>query len=175
MVRVNNRSSLTLLAMVLVVLPVFEARSDSRPCLMQMRVIVPDPRVCLGKTRRLEMEAVFSNSGDTPIAVYKSAIYEFTFTRTILNRHIGSIEEYGSRKDVGTGDPALREQPLPVQPHSAIVVPLEYDISNSYFQKPGSYSVLARYMKLVTNSTPQQAFVGSAESNEVLFEIIDCR
>jgi hypothetical protein len=120
------------------------------------------------------MEAVFSNNGDSPISVYASSIYDFWFTKTIIRGKASKVQDHEIRKDVGTGDPALHESPVVLQPHSSIVIPLEYDISDPFFGESATYSVRVSYMKIGTSATPMEAVVGDSESNEVLFQMSEC-
>jgi len=167
-------SVIFLLLVALAELPPVMARSDSPSRPLQLRLVVPEPEVCIGAAT-LKMDAIFSNNSDSPISVYKAAVYDFSFTKTVLHDNYSKVESHEKRKDVGTGDPALREAPVVLQPHGSIVVPLEYDISDSFFNESATYSVRARYLKTATSATVASAALGDFGSNEVFFLMSECR
>jgi hypothetical protein len=141
---------------------------------LQLRLTVIEPEICLA-TKKLKLEAVFSNNADVPISVYKASIYSFVFTKTVVHGTKLKVESWEDRKDIGTGDPALRESSLTVQPHVSMVIPLEYDTSDAFFHEPALFSIRVRYLKLHNGAMPKDAFVGDAESNEVLFQVNECQ
>jgi hypothetical protein len=164
-------SSIIVAFMALLLLPM--GRGEEKGPL-QLRLIVPEPNICLG-TDRLRMDAVFSNNSDLPISVYETSIYSFLFTKTILRGNRVRVESYEERKNVGTGDLADHETTIVLNPHISIVVPIEHALSDPFFREPATYSVRARYMKIATSSSPANAASGDFTSNEVLFELNECR
>lgn len=172
MVSASKRAGRLLVIALTVLLPLAaQSGSSRRP--LKLRLIVPGPQVCL-RAGKLEMEVVFSNDGESPISIYPSSIYDFWFTKTIIKGKQSKVESHEIRKDVGTGDPALHESPVVLQSRSSVVVPLGYDISDSFFGESATYSVRVAYMKLGTSATPVEAVVGDSESNEVLFQMSEC-
>lgn len=175
LVTVNASISVIFLLVVAVAeLPPLVARSGSDTHRVQLRLVIPEPEVCVG-TASLKMDAIFSNDSDAPISVYVAAVYDFSFTKTVLRGNHSKVESHERRKDVGTGDPALREAPVVLQPHGSIVVPLKYDISDPFFNETATYSVRARYMKTATSATGADAALGDFGSNEVFFLMSECR
>ncbi len=154
--------------------PVLVARGRSDTVHLKLRLVVPEPRLCLGE-KVLRMEAVFSNEDNEPVSIYKSAISDYEFTKTVVGEKQWVSQDRIDAKDVGTGDPALHEAARVVPAHSSLVVPLEYDISGRFFRQVARYSVLIRYNKMATFASAKDAFIGSAGSNEVLFETNECK
>ena len=145
-----------------------------RPESLQLRAVIANPDVCL-HDKTLELELVVMNEGDSPIGIYKSAIHEFSFTKEVVSgKNRWKWQPRTEMNDVGTGDPARREAPLVLNPHSSVVFPVKHEISDAYFAELGLYSVQVRYTKLLTKATAEGAFVGSLESNEVLFRRSPC-
>ena len=166
-----SRRALLLLAIVLSFLSLVVAQKSAEP--LKLRLIVPDPEVCLG-TGNLSLEVVFSNTTDSPLSIYSSGIYGYSFIKTVIRSKGSKVESHEDRKDVGTGDPSRHETPILLQPHASIVLPLAYNVSNAYFRESGTYSMHIRYMKLNTAATPPEAVVPDTASNEVLFEMTEC-
>jgi hypothetical protein len=174
---VTVRASINVIFLLLVVFAkspslVAGGGSPTRP--LQLRLMVPEPEICVGAAI-LKMDAIFSNNSDSPIAIYKAAIYDFSFTKTVQHDNHSKVESHEKRKDVGTGDPALREAPIVLQPHGTIVVPLEYDVSDPFFCEVATYSVRVRYRKAATSATAGDAAVGDFGSNEVFLLVSECR
>lgn len=168
-----NRLTSRLLVMILAIFPPIMSQDRDNTRSLKLRLIVPEPEVCLG-TSKLSMEAVYSNPGDLPISVYASSLYDLSFIKTIVRGKQSKVEDHEIRKDVGTGDPARHESPILLPPHSSFVMAVEYDISDPFFGESGIYSVRARYMKMRTINTSDEAVVGDFGSNEVLFQMNDC-
>jgi hypothetical protein len=166
-----NRQALFLFAIVLTVCISVAAQETPRP--LKVRLIVPDPEVCLG-VKSLALEAIFSNASDLPVSIYASGIYDYFFIKTVIRGKGSKVESHEDGKDVGTGDPSRHESPVLLQPHASMIFPLQYDISDAFFRESGSYSVRIRYMKLRTVTTQPDAAVGDFQSNEVFFQVNEC-
>lgn len=171
---VSRVASLIVLTLTLVLLGPLAPQNASSPGPFKLRLIIPEPQQCLG-TRKLAMEALFTNSGDSSIPIYPSSIYDFSFIKTVTHGERSKVESHEVRKDVGTGDPALRETPVVLQPQTPLIVPLKYDLSDTFFSEPGVYSVRVSYVKIKTTATPIGATVANIESNDVLFQINECQ
>ena len=168
-----SRRAIYFLAIVLGTLVPLAAQESSSSRPIKLRLVIPEPNVCQAE-KKLPLEVVFSNTGESQISVYKSAIYDFYFTKTIVRGKQAKVEDHDIRKDVGTGDPARHEPPMVLPPNASVVVPLEYEISDSFFHDQGTYSVRIRYMKLKTSVTPDEAVIGDLTSNEVFFLVTEC-
>jgi hypothetical protein len=167
-----SRRTLFLLAIALNAFISVAAQETPKP--LKLRLIVPDPEVCLG-ANSLALEAIFSNTSDLPVSIYASGIYSYSFTKTVIRGKGSKVESHEDGKDVGTGDPSRHESPVLVQPHASIIFPRQYDFSDAFFRESGTYSVRIRYMKLRTVTTQPDAAVGDFWSNEVFFQVSECR
>jgi len=174
-----NRVEALRLAICLVVVAVvaslpLSAQEGHSTGVLMLRLIVPEADVCIG-TSKLALEVVFSNTSDSSLSIYRSAIYDFHFTKTIISGKKLKFEAGGKTSDPGTGDPARHETPLVLPPHVSIVVPMQYDISDSFFRESGNYSLRIRYMKIKTHATAESAAIGDFASNSVRFDVNECK
>lgn len=173
MANVSTKQLIRWLALVLLLLAQAAAGGPSKHH-VQLRIIVSNPRLCVG-AKEVPLEAVLANAGETAASVYRSGIYEFTFTKQVHVDATWKVDAYQSRKDISTGDPALHESPVSLPPNSSVIFPIKYNFSSNFFGEPGTYSVRVRYTKIPSDATAKDAFLGGAESNEALFELNDCR
>jgi len=166
-----SRRALFLFAIVLSAFVVVAAQETPRP--LKMRLIVPDPELCL-KANNLALEVVLSNTSDSPVSIYTSGIYDYSFIKTVIRSKGSKVESHEDRKDVGTGDPSRHESAVLLQPNASIIFPLQYELSDAFFRESGTYSIRIRYMKLRTVTTQPDAAVGDFQSNEVFFQVNEC-
>ncbi len=140
---------------------------------LRLRLVIPNPEICVD-SKSLAFEVVLTNEGSQSLAVYKSSLSEFAFTREKREEGKTTIQRFEDDKDTPTeASAAAKEQPITIKPHSYIVIPFKYDISATFFYGGDVYSITVGYRDIATRAAGN-AFVGHEKSNVALFRRIGC-
>ncbi len=140
---------------------------------LKLRLVIPDPDVCVD-SRLLAYEIILTNESEQLIAVYKSSLSEFVFTRDKREQGKTTTQTFENDKDTGEAlTAAAKEQPITIAPHSYFAIPFKYDVSGPFFFGGDVYSLRVGYRDIATR-TAANAFNGHVKSNAVLFRRIGC-
>lgn len=140
---------------------------------LKLRLVIPDPDVCVD-SRLLVYEIILTNESERPIAVYKSSLSEFVFTRDKREQGKTTTQTFENDKDTGDAlTAAAKEQPITIAPRSYLAMPFKYDVSGPFFFGGDVYSLRVGYRDIATR-TAANAFNGHVKSNAVLFRRIGC-
>ena len=139
---------------------------------LKLRLVIPNPEVCVD-SKSLAFEVVLTNEDSQPVAIYKSSLSEFAFTSQIRNGKTSTHQVFEDDKDAPESSRGTTESAITIQPHSSIVVPLKYSVSETFFYGADVYSLQVGYRDIKTHAD-LNAFKGHEKSNVALFRRIPC-
>ncbi len=140
---------------------------------LRLRLVIPNPEICVD-SHVLAFEVLLMNEGSQPVAVYKSSLSEFAFTREKREEGKTTIQRFEDDKDTPTeANAAAQERPITIAPHSYVVIPFKNNISATFFYGGDVYSLTVGYRDIATRAA-SNAFVGHEKSNVALFRRIGC-
>jgi hypothetical protein len=160
---------------VLIVVPIV-AQSKPEPADtgsgLKLRLVIPNPEICVD-SKSLAFEVVLTNLDSQPVAVYKSSLSEFAFTSERRDRSIRTLQVFEDNKDAPESSRGTIESAITIQPHSSVVVPLNHDVSATFFYGADVYSLQVGYRDIKTHAD-SNTFNGHEKSNVALFRRIPC-
>ena len=139
---------------------------------LKLRLVIPNPEICIN-SKSLAFEVVLTNEDSQPISVYKSSLSEFAFTSQTRNGKTSTHQVLEDAKEAPESSWGTTESAITIQPHSSIVVPLKYSVSDTFFYGADVYSLQVGYRDIKTHADPN-AFNGHEKSNVALFRRIPC-
>ncbi len=140
---------------------------------LKLRLVIPDPNVCVD-SKLVAFEIVLMNEGEQPIAVYKSSLSEFVFTRDKREQGKTTTQTFEDDKDTAAEASAAAKDPsITIMPRSYIVIPFKYDVAAAFFYGGDVYSLRVGYRDIATRMAGN-AFNGHVKSNAALFRRIGC-
>ena len=99
---------------------------------LKLRLVIPDPNVCVD-SKLVAFEIVLMNEGEQPIAVYKSSLSEFVFTRDKREQGKTTTQTFEDDKDTAAEASAAAKDPsITIMPRSYIVIPFKYDVAAAF-------------------------------------------